>query len=219
MKLTDNLYFYPEKGTLDSNSYVIRGNPGVIIDPGVRHFLPARVRQMREDGIEPETIGIIANTHLHGDHCGANEAFKELSGARITLHAVQKQFYDVAVVETAQFFGLPATEFTADGYFEDGKLRSGAMEFELIPCPGHSPDSVCFYSPKDKVLISGDVIFQGNIGRFDLPGGSAGELSSTIERLAKLDIEYVLPGHMDIVTGRDSVKHNFELIREMLKWM
>jgi len=220
MKLNNNLYFFPEKGNLDSNTCVLKGAPGVIIDPGSRAYLPALVQDMREDGIEPEDIGIIANTHLHGDHCEANEAFQELSGARIIFHLVQKQYYDVTVVETAGFFGLSAVNVREDGCLDDNRLSVGGMEFELIHSPGHSPDSICFYCEKDKVLLCGDVIFQGNIGRVDLPGGSAEELIRTIEKLSQLDIEYVLPGHMGIVGDAVGVKRNFDYIRDnILKWI
>ncbi|MDD5126631.1 MAG: MBL fold metallo-hydrolase [Dehalococcoidales bacterium] len=217
MKITDNLYYYPEMGTLDCNVYVVRGKPGIIIDPGARFFLNKRVQQMREDGIMPVDIGVIANTHLHGDHCGANEAFKEISGARILLHRSQQQFYKVAVVETARFFRLPAIEFTPDGAFDDGRIITSKIDFELIHCPGHSPESVCYYSAEEKVLISGDVLFRGNLGRWDLPGGDIDQLIETINKLAQLDIEYLLPGHMEIVAGKEKVQQNFQDIQDILK--
>ena len=219
MKLTNNLFFYPEKGILDCNTYVIKGDPGIIIDPGSRTFLPAMVQEMREDGIEPEDIGIVANTHLHGDHCGANEAFKELSGALINFHPVQKEFYDVTVIETARVFGLPAVMVKEDNCFGDGRLSVGELEFEFIRSPGHSPDSVCFYCEKERALICGDVIFLASVGRVDLPGGDAAQLVKTIEQLSQLDVEYVLPGHMGIISDVSKVKRNFEFIKEnILEW-
>ena len=105
-------------------------------------------------------------------------------------------------------------EFTQDDLLEDDKLNTGEMEFELIPSPGHSPDSICFYCRSEKILICGDVIFNQNTGRVDLPGGSASELKQSIERLSQLEIEYLLPGHMDIVVGREKVKRNFEFIKQ-----
>ena len=220
MKLTNNLYFYPEKGMLDCNTYVIRGTPGIVIDPGSPQFLPALIQDLHRDGISPEEIGIITNTHLHGDHCWADEAFKEFSEARVTIHPVQKEFYDVTVVETAKFFGLQPLHFKEDACLDGNRLKAGDMEFEIIPSPGHSPDSICFYCPGDKVLISGDVIFDQNTGRVDLPGGSAAQLIDSIEELSRLEIEYLLPGHMDIVTGIGKVKNNFEFIREhVLRWL
>ena len=76
-------------GMPDSNTYVIKDGPGIIIDPGATMFLPALVNGMRKDGIDPKDIGIIANTHLHVDHCAGNNAFKELSGAQVILHSIQ----------------------------------------------------------------------------------------------------------------------------------
>ena len=220
MKLTNNLYFYPEQGIFDCNTYVIEGNPSIIIDPGAAMFLPALIDSLHKDGIDPKNIGIITNTHLHGDHCGANEAFKELSGAKISIHPVQKKFYDFVVIQTGRFFGLPPIEFNEDACLDNDILSAGDVEFELIDSPGHSPDCVCFYDRKDKILICGDVIFEQNTGRVDLPGGSADDLKNSIEKLSHLDIEFLLPGHMDIVSGAEKVKQNFNFIKEyVFKWL
>ena len=220
MKLTNNLYFYPERGMLDCNTYVIKGTPTIIIDPGSTQFLTALLQEMHQDGIAAKDIDIITNTHLHCDHCSANEALKQLSGAKILSHPLQKKFYNVTVIETAKFFGLPPMGFAANGYIDSNKLDTTDMEFELIPSPGHSPDSICFYCQKDKLLICGDVIFAGNTGRVDLPGGNADELKQSIEALSRLEIEYLLPGHMDVVTSSERVKSNFDFIkRSVLRWL
>lgn len=220
MKLTNNLYYYPEKGMLDCNTYVIKGTPTIIIDPGSTQFLTALLQEMHQDGIDTKDIEVITNTHLHCDHCSANEALKQLSGAKILSHPLQKKFYNVTVIETARFFSLPPMEFAADGYLDSNKLDITDVKFELIPSPGHSPDSICFYCQKDKLLICGDVIFAGNTGRADLPGGNADELRQSIEALSRLEIEYLLPGHMDIVTSGKKVRSNFDFIkRSVLRWL
>ena len=220
MRLTKNLYFYPEKGMLDCNTYVIKGNPTVIIDPGSTQFLTTLIQDLHQDGIEAQDIDIIANTHLHGDHCWANETFKQLSGAKILSHPLQKRFYNVSVIETARFFGLPPIEFEADSYIDKNQLDTGDMELKLISSPGHSPDSICFYSQQDKILICGDVIFNQNTGRVDLPGGNADELKRSIDELSQLEIDYLLPGHMDIITSAEQVKRNFEFVkRSVLSWL
>ena len=220
MKLTNNLYFYPEKGIFDCNTYVIKGAPGIIIDPGSAQFLPALVEDLNKDGIAPKDIDVITNTHLHGDHCWANEAFKEFSGAKIAIHPAQKEFYNITVVETSKFFGLQPVDFKEDSCLDSNRLCAGDMEFDIIHSTGHSPDSICFYCRKDRILICGDVIFDGNTGRVDLPGGNAAELVRSIEELSHLEIEYLLPGHMDIVTGVEKVKNNFDLIgKHVLRWL
>jgi len=220
MKLTDNLYFYPEKGILDCNTYVIKDELTVVIDPGVTEFLPALIEDLGKDGIDPEDIDIITNTHLHPDHCWANTALKETSGAKILFHPLQKKFYDITLIEVSKTFGLTAVGFKEDGYLDNNRLNCGDMEFELIHSPGHSLDSICFYSKKGEILICGDVIFNQNTGRVDLPGGNGEQLKHSIEELSRLKIEYLLPGHMDIVTGAEKVKSNFEFVKEnIFRWL
>lgn len=214
MRLIKNLYFYPEKGMMDCNTYVIKDKTSIIIDPGLTQFLPELIQDLYKEGIDPKEIDIIANTHLHGDHCWSNEAFRKISGAKILLHPSQKNSWNEAVIQTSRFFGVPAVEFTQDELLEGDKLNTGEMEFELIPSPGHSPDSICFYCKKEKILICGDVLFNQNTGRVDLPGGSAEALKQSIERLSQLEIEYLLPGHMDIIVGEEKVKRNFEFIKK-----
>ena len=92
MKLIDNLYFYPEQGMLDCNTYVIGNSHAIIIDPGSAQSLSVLVEDLLKDGINLENIDIITNTHLHGDHCWANEAFKKLSGAQIAILPIYKKF-------------------------------------------------------------------------------------------------------------------------------
>jgi hydroxyacylglutathione hydrolase len=220
MKLINNLYFYPEQGMLDCNTYVLKGMPGIIIDPGNPDYLDTRIAAMEQDGIKPGDIGIIINTHLHIDHCGANEAFKKLSGASVALYPVQKENYRLVVVDGAQLFGMEPGEFTMDYLLKDPVLKSGSFKIEIIPSPGHSPDCVCFYLRQEKVLICGDVIFEMNTGRVDLPGGNADDLKNSIDALSKLDIEYLLPGHMGIITGAEKVKQNFEFVRSnVFQWL
>ena len=213
MKLIDNLYFYPERGMLNCNTYVIKDDLSIIIDPGPTQFLPDLVASLFKDGIDPKDIDIITNTHLHLDHCWANEAFKEVSGAKILSHPLHKKFYDKTLIEASKNFGFLPEGFKEDGYLDNNKLNTGDMEFELIHSPGHSPDSICFYNKKEKILICGDVIFSGNTGRVDGPGGDGEELKRSIEELSQLEIEYLLPGHMDIVATAEEVKSNFEFVR------
>lgn len=220
MKLINNLFFYPEQGMLDCNTYVFKGSPGIIIDPGNPDFLKSRVDGLIEDDINPADIGVIVNTHLHVDHCGANEAFKALSGAKIALHPVQKQNYLLMVVDGARLFGMEPVAFKEDYLLDDGRLANGDVTLEMIPAPGHSPDSVCFFDRQNKVLLCGDVLFEMNTGRVDLPGGDGGALQKSIESLAILDIAYLLPGHMGVITGRDNVAANLDFIRHnVFPWL
>jgi len=220
MKLKNNLYFYPEKGMLDCNTYVIRDDLTIIIDPGLAQFLPALIEDLRKDGIDPEDIDIITNTHLHIDHWEANKALKKISGAKFFCHPKHKEFYGVTVVENFRLFGFQVIALNEDSYLDDSRLSAGETEIELIPSPGHSPDSICYYCREGEYLICGDVIFDRNTGRVDFPGGNADELRHSIEGLSQLEFDYLLPGHMDIVTGKEKVKDNFTLVKEhVFPWL
>ena len=216
MQLTKNLYYYPENGMMDCNTYLIKDKLTIIIDTGLTQFLPSLIQQLHSDGIDPKGIDIIANTHLHGDHSWSNEEFKKISGAKILCHPIQKKFWDATVVQTSQFFGMPAPEFTEDDFLDADRLQAEGVDVELIHAPGHTAESICFYYKLDKALICGDVIFNQNTGRVDLPGGSGDQLRASIDRLSKLDIEYLLPGHMSIVVGKENVKQNFEFIKSRI---
>ncbi|MBN1366669.1 MAG: MBL fold metallo-hydrolase [Dehalococcoidales bacterium] len=220
MKLTDNIYFYPETGMLDANTYVIKDEMNILVDPGASRKTPSLVRAMQKDGIKPEDIKIILNTHLHLDHYEGCQDFKKLSGARILIHPKQEEFYDYSVNQVAQFFGMPVLEFKADAQIEADIFKNSPLGLEIVYAPGHSSDSICFYSKKEKFLVCGDVIFQANTGRVDFPGGSAARLKQSIEELSKMDIEYLLPGHMDIIAGADNVKKNFQYVKNnVFEWL
>jgi hydroxyacylglutathione hydrolase len=216
MKLTKYLYMYPEKGMLDANTYVIQDKTTVLFDPGLPDFLPYKLKDMKADGIDPQSIKIITNTHLHGDHTWANDAMKKITGARIIIHPLQKAHWKETVVLVSQFLDVPEVEFTEDEIFPGNTLDTGYLHFELIHAPGHSPDNICFYERQIKILICADVIFDQNVGRTDFPGGNAAELKQSVERLSQLDVEYLLPGHMGIVSGREKVKQNFGFLKSFV---
>jgi len=80
---------------------------------------------------------------------------------------------------------------------------------------GHTPGSICIYWPKHKVLFTGDLIFKDGLGRTDLSGGDGKLLKKSIQRMSDLDIEWILPGHGDIISGADEVKKNFERLEKV----
>jgi hydroxyacylglutathione hydrolase len=220
MKLTDSLYYYPEYGMLDANTYIIKDHVNIIIDVGSIQFLRGLLEEMKKDGIKPADINMIINTHLHLDHYMANEEFKKLSGARVLAHPEQKKNYNTQVVRTAEFFGMRPQENKEDGMIDIAEFGKGKLKLQVIDTPGHSSDGISIYSPVEKFLICGDLIFAENTGRVDLPGGNAETLKKSVEAISKLDVEYLLPGHMDIVKGAAAVKQNFKFIKDnVFRWL
>ncbi|MEW5899388.1 MAG: MBL fold metallo-hydrolase, partial [Bacillota bacterium] len=99
----------------------------------------------------------------------------------------------------------------------EGRLNLGKITLQVLLAPGHSPGSVCFYWPDRKILFTGDVVFYGSVGRTDLPGGSLSRLQESIEKLAELDVECLLPGHFTeygaMIRGQETVRRNFQAIK------
>ncbi len=219
MKITDNIYFFPETGMMDCNTCVIKDDITVMIDPGLDRFLPGLLKALEADGIDPKDIDVIINTHLHLDHYWACDELKKITGAKILLHPLQKEHYELTVVGVSQVFGMSPIHIMEDELM-DGKLSTGKLKFEIINAPGHSPDSLCYYTKDQEVIICGDVVFAGNTGRTDFPGGGGNQLKQSIEGIAELEIEHLLPGHMGMVSGKNNVQQNFEFVRtNVFPWL
>jgi glyoxylase-like metal-dependent hydrolase (beta-lactamase superfamily II) len=184
------------------------------------------ISSILRDDIAPEEIGLIINTHSHPDHCEANQAMAQMNSgsgtdrdqALIAINRSEDQYR--RAVGLSRMMGI-SMEFEPDFYLQEGELNIGRgdekLNLQIVHAPGHSPGSICIYSPHSKVLISGDVVFNGSIGRTDLPGGDSRMLKQSIEKLSNLDVEYLLPGHStnygDIIRGKNNVVQNFAFIR------
>ena len=217
MKLQDGVYRYREKGVLDANTYVIRGEQTVLIDPGLGNYLGLLLKEMQEDGIAPKEVDVIAITHLHPDHCDATAALKDVSGAKVAVHSSQWEYRDMLLEAASRVLGIEAKKFEVDFVFEDSLEHT---ELRIQHTPGHSPESICFYAVDKKTLISGDLVFDKGIGRTDLPFGNTEELINSINTISTLDTELLLPGHGAILKGQSNVKMNYDFIREhYLQWM
>ncbi len=185
---------------------------GVVIDPGDE--VEELVAAVRKHGL---TIRYILLTHAHLDHItGVAEAKKAL-GAPVGLHPDDNFLYE-AVVEQGQMFGLrvepqPAVDFFYDG---PGPWRFGQLAAWVRHTPGHCPGGVCLEVGRedgdDRHLFVGDTLFEGSIGRTDLPGGDHATLLQSIREVlfAFPDSTPVYPGHGNPTTiGREKVSNPF----------
>jgi len=122
-----------------------------------------------------------------------------------------------------QMFGAEPPRLNPTVYLQEGALALGAGEkltAQVLLAPGHSPGSIVVYLEQEKILISGDVVFAGSVGRTDFPGGSPSLLRKSIERLSQLDVECLVAGHGtelgSIVKGKEQVARNFYTVRMFL---
>lgn len=213
MKIDKNLYFYPWQSSTENNcnSYFIDGDVPILIDPGHSHLLPHLIRGLGMDGIDPKRIALVINTHGHADHFEASEYFFK-SGARITMSSEDEKFFQEARAAFSPMNQHKKLPFQMDFNLQEGTLNLGSLALEIYLTPGHSPGSVCIYWPERQILVSGDLLFVGGIGRTDVPGGNGNLLAQSLKRIVELEIELLLPGHGSILKGKDNSKRNFKYI-------
>ena len=181
-------------GPLQCNCTIIgdtETHKGYVIDPGGDQELIMQSIAAMNLSIEG-----IFHTHAHFDHFLASAEIKEKTGASIHLHDSDRFLWDTLEMQ-CKYFNIeykptPAPDFKIeDG--EEMKYCSGTC----IHTPGHTPGSVSFYFEKELLLVSGDTLFQGSVGRTDLPGGDFNQLKESIQKkIYSLDGEtIVIPGH------------------------
>ena len=162
-----------------------------VIDPGEQAGLI--LHALRASGATPAGIWL---THAHLDHVLGVPRLAAETGAPVFLHPADRPLYD-AVPDQAAWFGLEADPLAPpDRTLAAGdRLRVGGLELEVRHAPGHSPGHVVFVAPG--AVFGGDVLFQGSIGRTDLPGGDLDALRESIARelLVLPDSTIVYPGH------------------------
>jgi glyoxylase-like metal-dependent hydrolase (beta-lactamase superfamily II) len=175
----------------DNGTYIVIDDrrDALVIDPsmGERVLIDA----VKREGLR---LVEILNTHGHPDHIYGNAALKEATKARLAIHRLDAYRLGPEAPPPLQL-RVPPSE--ADDLFDEGPLRYVAdLEINALHTPGHTEGSTCFYFARQKVLFSGDVIFQGSTGRWDLPGGDRDQMERSLERVATLPADTkIYPGH------------------------
>ena len=180
----------------DNGLYVIvdERKDALLIDPSMGEAVA--LAAAREQGLR---IVEVLNTHGHPDHVAGDAAVKEATGARLAIHRLDEYRLDPSRRPASQIVVSPVT---ADDLFDEGPLRYVTdLELVALHTPGHTEGSTCFYLASQKALFSGDVLFKGNVGRVDLPGGDARLMEQSLQRVAGLPADTrVYPGHGEQTT-------------------
>jgi glyoxylase-like metal-dependent hydrolase (beta-lactamase superfamily II) len=142
----------------------------------------------------------LVHTHAHFDHIGALAELKERTGASGLLHPGDLPLFD-ALATQAAWFGVPAPRVVAlDGHLADGeRIEAGSARLDVLHTPGHTPGSVSFALERDgaTTLLTGDTLFRGAVGRWDIGGTSLEDIVTSIRTklLDFADDTLVVPGH------------------------
>ena len=163
------------------------------VDPG--GDIEILLEKAKQEDLIPEKILL---THGHIDHAGGANELSEILNLEIEGPHLADKFLLDDLQRQGQMFGMLAQNCAPKKWLDEGdQVTIGNQILEVYFCPGHTPGHVIFYSHKDKLAIVGDVLFQGSIGRTDLPGGDHQQLLDSIKnKLWPLgsDVEFI-PGH------------------------
>jgi hydroxyacylglutathione hydrolase len=181
------------------NTYVLydETKEAIIIDPGC--YEEEEKNELTEFiGTHRLKVTMLLNTHCHIDHVLGNAFVKEKFRTKLYIHRSDEPVLKAVSVYAPNYGFHQYQESTPDIFLNEGdEIVLGHQKFEVLFVPGHAPGHVAFYNEKEKVIISGDVLFQNSIGRTDLPGGNSDTLIKSIhEKLFTLpDNVTVYPGH------------------------
>jgi hydroxyacylglutathione hydrolase len=199
---------------VQENTYILFNEEKecIIIDPGC--YSSQERNQLKdyvvEHGLQPKYL---LNTHCHLDHIFGNRFVATTFGLVLHIHPNEEKVLSMGPT-FGDMWGLPFQNYEGDLVFlkEGDTIQLGEDQLEILEAPGHSPGSICFYNSKQQFIIGGDVLFNGSIGRTDLPMGDFDTLINSIRtKLWPLPDEVVVySGHGPTTTiGKEKRSNPF----------
>lgn len=205
--MDDVLLWRKAVGPLAANCYIVacpRTRVAAVVDPGAPD--PWIEETVRAQALRVERILL---THGHGDHIGGVQWVRGWSGAPVACHRGDVPLLRDPQLNGSAWFGSPVSLPDPEHLLEEGgRVVLGEVHLEVLHTPGHTPGGVCFRGPG--LVLAGDTLFAGSIGRTDLPGGDYATLVRSIrEKLFILPPDTVVyPGHGPETTIEDEKKYN-----------
>lgn len=213
MKIFDGLHGFLWNSMTVNNcsTYLIDGKARILIDPGHTHLFPHVESGLREAGLAISDLDLIIATHAHPDHIEAVKLFKD-TPALFAMHETDWQLLSDMGKSLGVLLDIDA--YIPDFFLTRGNLMMKDLSLEVLHTPGHSPGSISVYWPEKRTLFTGDVLFKDGLGRTDLPGGDGSVLKRSIKEMEGLEVEWMCPGHGDIIRGAGKVRNNFQRVEE-----
>jgi glyoxylase-like metal-dependent hydrolase (beta-lactamase superfamily II) len=198
-------------GPLQCNCSIVgdeASREAIVIDPGDE--ISAILDILKKHNL---TLKQIVVTHAHIDHVGGAMKLKQATGAPILLNENDSALLAMLDVQASWLGMRPPGDVTIDQSVSDGDVvRAGSLQAQVMHTPGHTEGSICLLFAPEKVLIAGDTLFAGSIGRTDLPGGNYKKIIDSLQGklLSLADETLVIPGHGPATTiGRERESNPF----------
>jgi len=192
-EILDNLFviYSPNEG---SNCYLLVGKKNILIDSSTTQNASYLKNSLKDIGLDAGDINIVLHTHGHADHIGGGYLFPKAEKLMHGFDAGKINLKD-NLFSCASFF--PGTKFPkiTKKLKEGDVIKNEPFSLKVICTPGHTKGSISFYEENNKILFSGDCLFKGSIGRYDLPSSSKQDVLESLKKLLKIDYRILLPGH------------------------
>ncbi len=195
-------------GPFASNCYLLRGDDAaelIVVDPGGEPDVI--IEAIRDTGYVP---GLYLLTHGHVDHVHALADVASVFPAPVAMHKGDRDWAFTPAAAMPPYYDAPRPPPSIDRDLEEGQTWTDAgITYRVIETPGHSPGGVCFHIEREGILIGGDTLFRGSIGRSDLPFAEPRALWNSLQTLMQLpDETLVYPGHGLETTIGEERRHN-----------
>lgn len=206
-----------------ANQVLVTGSRPVLIDTGFGSDAEETLRLVAYQGLGPESLTAVLNTHHHSDHVGGNGTFTRVTGAPIFAHPLEGRLVNRRDIRAcrAEWLDQPVEPYQVDGFLSEGdRVDLGDGELQVLHTPGHSSGQICFYEPSERVLVCGDVLLDSEVSWINLVNEGSSpveEAIASLERLMRMDIAVAYPGHGTAVTHVDESCRR--TIRRYERWL
>jgi glyoxylase-like metal-dependent hydrolase (beta-lactamase superfamily II) len=182
----------------DSNIYLLTGEDPILVDvgTGMHH---QDVLKWLSYTVKRNKVRRIVLTHRHYDHTGGAAGMAKELGAEVLMHADDSPAVrqDDPRQTLAYMFGVPGHPVEVTDLVDGQVLSTGSSNFQVVHTPGHTSGSISLWEKDKGILLSGDTVFVGGVGRWDLPSGNFEQLVGSVKKLLSLAPKEIYPGHGD----------------------
>lgn len=201
------VFYSPNQGC---NAYLLVGKKTVLIDSSSQNNSQALVEGLEGIGVSSKSVDLVLFTHAHADHFSGSAPF---TAAEMGMHKLDANYVNAKDQMYTASTMLGSSHFPKIKRFlsPGEKIEFKPFNLEVVHTPGHTQGSVSFFDKAQKILFSGDLLFKGGFGRFDLPSGDKQELLNSINSVKKLGFETLLPGHGLVLKEKQSENIEFAL--------